>query len=238
MTSGKLYLIGTADTKSEELDYLRTLAAQAGAEVQLVDVGTRPSTIAVDIASREVAAFHPGGAGAIFGTEDRGVAVSAMAEAFARFIASRNDIGGILGIGGGGGTSIITAGMREVSVGLPKLMVSTLASGDVGAFVGASDIAMMYSVTDMAGLNRISRTVLRNAANAIAAMVRGARSVRSRISVIDGQDVERRVWVCTIRLQQSQSLCFGCEKTEKLLAFAALCKHTNGTSRSNGARQM
>jgi uncharacterized protein (UPF0261 family) len=98
-----------------------------------------------------------------------------MAEAFRRFIVSRDDIGGILGIGGGGGTSIVTAGMRELPIGLPKLMVSTLASGDTSAFVGISDIAMMYSVTDIAGLNRISRAVLRNAANAVAGMVRNAR---------------------------------------------------------------
>jgi uncharacterized protein (UPF0261 family) len=98
-----------------------------------------------------------------------------MGEAFARFILSRNDLGGILGIGGGGGTSIVTAGMRQLPIGVPKLMVSTLASGDTGAFVGVSDIAMMPPVTDIAGLNRISRAVLRNAANAIAGMVLNAR---------------------------------------------------------------
>ncbi len=77
-----------------------------------------------------------------------------MGIAFARFLASRDDIAGIVGIGGGGGTSIITAGMRELPFGLPKLMVSTLASGDVAPYVGVSDIVMMPSVTDMAGLNR------------------------------------------------------------------------------------
>jgi uncharacterized protein (UPF0261 family) len=108
---------------------------------------------------------------AAIATSERGAAVTAMGEAFRRFITTRDDIGGIVGIGGGGGTSIITAGMRELPIGLPKLMVSTLASGDVGPFVGVSDIAMMYSVTDIAGLNRISRAVLRNAANAIAGML-------------------------------------------------------------------
>ncbi|MEX2319480.1 MAG: Tm-1-like ATP-binding domain-containing protein, partial [Bauldia sp.] len=128
-----------------------------------------------DIAGSEVAASHPAGAGAVLSAPDRGTAVAAMGVAFARFIAARNDVGGVLGIGGGGGTSIITAGMRELPIGLPKLMVSTLASGDTSAFVGVSDIAMMYSVTDIAGLNRISRAVLRNAANAIAGMVLNAR---------------------------------------------------------------
>jgi uncharacterized protein (UPF0261 family) len=116
------------------------------------------------------AAFHPQGADHVLGSGDRGSAVAAMGEAFARYAAGLNDVGGMLGLGGGGGTSIVTAGMRELAVGVPKIMVSTLAAGDVKAFVGTSDISMMYSVTDVAGLNRISRTVLGNAAHAIAGM--------------------------------------------------------------------
>ena len=170
----RVYVVGTADTKGEELAYLRALVVAAGAEAVLVDVGTRKPAIAADVRAADVAAFHPEGASAVTGTDDRGTAVAAMGEAFTRFLASRDDIAGMVGIGGGGGTSIITAGMRALPVGLPKLMVSTLASGDVGAFVGVSDIAMMYSVTDMAGLNRISRVVLRNAANAIVGMAREA----------------------------------------------------------------
>jgi uncharacterized protein (UPF0261 family) len=165
----RVYVVGTADTKGEELAYLRALVIAAGADAITVDVGTRKPSIAADISAREVAGHHPDGAEATAG-EERGAAVAAMGEAFRRFITTRDDIGGIVGIGGGGGTSIITAGMRELPIGLPKLMVSTLASGDVGPFVGVSDIAMMYSVTDIAGLNRISRAVLRNAANAIAGM--------------------------------------------------------------------
>lgn len=169
----RVYVVGTADTKGEELAYLRQLVAEH-ADAVLVDVGIRSPTVSVDISAKDVAAFHPLGAGAVIGTNDRGTAVTAMGEAFARFLQSRTDIGGIVGIGGGGGTSIVTAGMRVLPIGLPKLMVSTLASGDVGAFIGVSDIAMMYSVTDIAGLNRISRVVLRNAANAITGMVRDA----------------------------------------------------------------
>lgn len=170
----RVYVVGTQDTKGEELAYLKTVVAAAGARPLIVDVGTRPSTGAADIGGVEVAAFHPKGAAAITAAPDRGTAVAAMGEAFARFVAARDDIGGILGIGGGGGTSIVTAGMRELPVGLPKLMVSTLASGDTSAFVGMSDIAMMFPVTDIAGLNRISRAVLRNAGNAIAGMVLNA----------------------------------------------------------------
>jgi len=166
----RIYVIGTADTKGRELEYVKSLIAAAGAPVILVDVGTRSPQVAVDVAAAEVAASHPRGAQFVLGGNDRGAAVEAMGEAFSRYIASRSDIAGVIGLGGGGGTSIVTAGMRRLPVGVPKLMVSTLAAGDVTQFVGASDITMMYSVTDVAGLNRISRVVLGNAAHAIAGM--------------------------------------------------------------------
>jgi uncharacterized protein (UPF0261 family) len=168
----RITIVGTADTKGEELAYLRDTVLEAGGVPLVVDVGTRAPTVPVDVGAREVAAFHPRGADAILSQDDRGTAVATMGEAFARFIAARDDVGAILGIGGGGGTSIITAGMRALPIGLPKIMVSTLASGDVGAFVGVTDITMMHSVTDIAGLNRVSRAVLRNAAFAIAGMAR------------------------------------------------------------------
>jgi uncharacterized protein (UPF0261 family) len=171
----RVYVVGTADTKGEELAFLAGAVAEAGAAPLIVDVGTRAPTIAVDVPAADVAAHHRQGPAAVLAGNDRGAAVAAMGEAFARFIATRDDIAGIVGIGGGGGTSIVTAGMRVLPIGLPKLMVSTLAAGDVAPFVGVSDIAMSYSVTDIAGLNRISRAVLRNAANAIAGMAAGAR---------------------------------------------------------------
>jgi uncharacterized protein (UPF0261 family) len=93
-----------------------------------------------------------------------------MGVAFTHFVQSRKDIAGIIGIGGGGGTSIITSGMRALPLGLPKIMVSTLASGDTAPYVDVSDIIMMPSVTDMAGLNRLSRVVLHNAAQAVSGM--------------------------------------------------------------------
>jgi uncharacterized protein (UPF0261 family) len=172
----RIYIVGTADTKGEELSYTAREIAAAGGTPLIVDVGTRQPRCAVDIAAKEVARHHPDGADAVLGPDDRGTAVAAMGAAFARFVASRNDIAGIVGIGGSGGTSIVTAGMRELPIGLPKLMVSTVAAGDVGAYVGVSDIAMMYSVTDIAGLNRISRLVIANAAHAVAGMVRAARA--------------------------------------------------------------
>jgi uncharacterized protein (UPF0261 family) len=169
----RVYVAGTADTKGQELLYVKSLIQAKSVSVALVDVGTGVPTVPVDIPASTVADFHPAGAQAVLGTDDRGVAVEAMGEAFARYIAAQTDIAGIIGLGGGGGTSIVTSGMRSLPVGVPKLMVSTLAAGDVKPFVGASDIAMMYSVTDVSGLNRISRVVLGNAAHAIAGMALG-----------------------------------------------------------------
>jgi uncharacterized protein (UPF0261 family) len=166
----RVYVVGTADTKGPELAYLKSLVEAAGARATLVDVGTRAPQVEVDESAEAVAAWHPRGAGYVLGGDDRGLAVEAMGEAFARYLVSRTDVAGVVGIGGSGGTSIVTSGLRRLPVGLPKLMVSTLAAGDVGKFVGASDITMMYSVTDVAGLNRISRVVLGNAAHAIAGM--------------------------------------------------------------------
>ncbi|MGH7190301.1 MAG: Tm-1-like ATP-binding domain-containing protein, partial [Acetobacteraceae bacterium] len=95
--------------------------------------------------------------------------------AFENFMRTRDDVTGLIGLGGSGGTALVTPAMRALPVGVPKLMVSTVASGNVAAYVGPSDIAMMYSVTDIAGLNRISRIVLANAAHAMAGMARTAR---------------------------------------------------------------
>ncbi|MBX3532382.1 MAG: Tm-1-like ATP-binding domain-containing protein [Rhizobiaceae bacterium] len=167
---GRVYVVGTADTKGEELAYLADCVAAQGLAVVRVDIGTRERPTGFDIGPAEVAAFHPRGAAAVLGLGDRGAAVTAMGEAFACFVASRKDLDGIVGIGGGGGTSMVTAGMRALPYGVPKLMVSTLASGDTAPYVDVSDIVMMPSVTDMAGLNGLSRVVLHNAAQAIAGM--------------------------------------------------------------------
>ncbi|MFK0689057.1 Tm-1-like ATP-binding domain-containing protein [Mesorhizobium sp. IMUNJ 23033] len=173
----RIYVVGTADTKGEELAFLADTIAATGAAVTRVDVGTRAATVPVDVPAEEVAGHHPEGRNAVLGIDDRGRSMAAMAAAFALFAQSRTDISGMIGIGGGGGTSIITSGMRTLPLGLPKIMVSTLASGDTAPYVDVSDIVMMPSVTDMAGLNRLSRVVLHNAAQAIAGMA--ARSAPS-----------------------------------------------------------
>jgi uncharacterized protein (UPF0261 family) len=168
----RIYVVGTADTKGEELAYLAERVSAAGGDPLIVDVGIKTPTIPVDVSNREVASHNPADAETILSSSDRGTAVAAMGEAFARFIAARNDVAAVVGVGGGGGTSIVTTGMRVLPIGLPKLMVSTLASGDVRPYVDVNDIAMMYSVTDIAGLNSISRVVLSNAAYASAGMAR------------------------------------------------------------------
>ena len=168
---GTAYVVGTFDTKAEELRYVGALLRDAGLPVALVDIGTRSGEQDVTLTAAEVAAHHPDGADAVLGGQDRGVAVNAMAEALARCLPRRPDLGGIIGLGGSGGTVMVTKAMRALPIGVPKLMVSTLASGDVRPFVDVSDIAMMFPVTDIAGLNRISRVVLANAAHALAGMM-------------------------------------------------------------------
>ena len=167
----RAYVVGTIDTKGVELHYLRDCVVAAGVEATLVDVSTSGHQSHADVSPMEVAEHHPAGAAAVF-TGDRGSSVEAMSEALRRFVLTRTDLAGILGAGGSGGTALVTPSMRALPVGVPKVMVSTVASGDVGMYVGPSDIAMMYSVTDVAGLNRISRQVLGNAAHALAGMIR------------------------------------------------------------------
>jgi uncharacterized protein (UPF0261 family) len=168
----KAYVVGTCDTKGAELRYMQGLLEAAGSETCLVDVGTSGADAgAVDVSAGEVASHHPDGAGAVLGGDDRGRAVTAMAEALAQFVRTRSDIGGMIGAGGSGNTALAATGMRALPLGIPKILVSTVASGDVAPYVGPNDIAMVYSVADIAGLNPITRAVLGNAAHALAGMM-------------------------------------------------------------------
>ena len=161
-----IHVAGTCDTKGEEIAYLRDLIVAAGQPAVIVDLGTRAPTIAPDITAEMVAN------GAAISQTDRGKAVAEMGLAFAAWCRAHADtIGGIIAVGGGGGTSIACAGMRELPYGVPKLMVSTLASGDTAPYIGTSDIVMVPSVTDIAGLNRLSRVILSNAAHALVGAV-------------------------------------------------------------------
>jgi uncharacterized protein (UPF0261 family) len=148
-----------------------------------VDLSTSGAASTANVHPREVARFHPQGERAVF-TGDRGSAVTAMGLAFERFVqsrllAGRRDLGGLISAGGSGGTALATQAMRGLPIGLPKVMVSSVASGDVRPYVGPSDICMMYSVTDVSGINRISEKVLANAAHALAGMITHAKSASS-----------------------------------------------------------
>jgi uncharacterized protein (UPF0261 family)/ABC-type branched-subunit amino acid transport system ATPase component len=172
------YIAGTFDTKGRELFYLRTCLERLGVRTVTVDLATSGTPSPAMVHPREVARHHPGGERAVF-TGDRGSAVTEMAVAFEEFVTRRRDIGGLISAGGSGGTALATRAMRRLPIGVPKVMVSTVASGDVKPYVGPSDICMMYSVTDVAGINRISEKVLANAAHALAGMLAFARSPAS-----------------------------------------------------------
>jgi uncharacterized protein (UPF0261 family)/ABC-type branched-subunit amino acid transport system ATPase component len=169
------YVAGTFDTKGRELFFLKGCLDKLGVRTVTVDLSTSGKPSPAMVHPREVARHHPRGERAVF-TDDRGSAVTEMAEAFARFLARRRDVGGLISAGGSGGTALATTGMRSLPIGVPKVMVSTVASGDVKPYVGPSDICMMYSVTDIAGINRISEKVLSNAAHALAGMIAYSRA--------------------------------------------------------------
>ncbi len=161
---------GTFDTKGRELRFIRDRLKALGIATRTVDLSTSRKPSTADVTPLQVASMHPRGSLEVF-SDDRGRSVTAMAEAFARWIARELRVGGIISAGGSGGTTLATAGMRALPIGVPKVMVSTVASGDVRAYVGASDIVMFHSVADVQGLNSIMERVLSNAAHALAGMI-------------------------------------------------------------------
>lgn len=175
MSTPPLYAVATMDTKGEEIAYVAAAVRLAGCEVVTVDVGTsQPPICEPDISRETVASAHPKGV-EILQHKDRGAAVTAMGEALSVFLARAHKagrLGGVIGLGGTGGTALITAALRSLPLGVPKLMVSTVAGGDVSAYVGGADIVMMPAIVDIAGLNRVSTAVLTRAAGAIAGMAK------------------------------------------------------------------
>jgi uncharacterized protein (UPF0261 family) len=168
-------LIGTLDTKGAEFDLLRDRLRQAGVGVLLADVGTlEPATATADFSREQVGAEAGVDVDALRAGGDRGAAISAMAGAATALTRRLHDEGlihGVMSAGGSGNTAIATAAMQAVPVGVPKLMVSTMAAGDTSDYVGGVDVTMMASVTDVAGINTISARILANAAAAMAGMV-------------------------------------------------------------------
>lgn len=170
-----IVIIGTLDTKSEEIGFARDVIEAQGGDVHIIDTGVLDEPeFAPDTTADEVA--EAGGTSIESLREDgaRGNAVDVMGRGAAEIAQQLHEAGvlsGVLGLGGSGNTSIATTAMRALPVGIPKLVVSTMASGDVEPYVGAKDITMMYSVADIEGLNRLSRRIIANAALAMVGMV-------------------------------------------------------------------
>lgn len=170
-----ILLIGTLDTKGAEYGYVRDLIVEKGYQALLLNAGIagQPSIIP-DISADGVAKAGGSTLAELRKQADRGAAIEVMATGAAQLTAqlyAEGKIDGVLGLGGSGGTAIATRAMQELPVGFPKVMVSTLASGDMQPYVGIKDVTMMHSVVDIAGLNRISRRVLANGARAVCGMV-------------------------------------------------------------------
>jgi uncharacterized protein (UPF0261 family) len=173
-------LAGTLDTKGVEFAFVRDLLRQTGLSCLVLDAGVLgPPFFAPDITRQEVYAAAGTSLDGIRAAGDRGQAITAAARG-AAVIAQRLHAEGrleaVLGLGGSAGTTIATSAMRALPFGVPKVMVSTVASGQVRPYIGVRDICMLYSVVDLSGLNRISRTVLTNAAGAIVGMLRAPRA--------------------------------------------------------------
>lgn len=203
-------LIGTLDTKATEVAFVRDLLREAGVPVLLADAGTFDPPFPADIPNADLFATAGAKLDNVRKSNDRGKAVELAARGaaeVAKHLHAAGKLSGVLGLGGSAGTTIATAAMRAVPVGVPKLMVSTLASGDVRPYVGTRDVCMMYSVVDVAGLNRVSRLVLANAAAAMAGMVsRETKAITSAARVISATMfgvTTQCVQVCRAALESS-----------------------------------
>jgi uncharacterized protein (UPF0261 family) len=169
-------LLGTLDTKGREYAFLRDRVREHGVDVLVVDAGILGEPLAeADVGRDEVAAAAGVSVADLVAADDRGAAVSAMARGAAEVVTRLHGEGkldAIGGLGGSGGSSLVTHAMRRLPIGVPKLMVSTVASGDTTPYVGSVDVTMMYSVVDISGINQISARILANAAGALAGMAK------------------------------------------------------------------
>ena len=170
MKNDRTWVIGTCDTKWNEIQYIYKILEQSGVPAAIVDVSTTKHEAPADISAQEIAAYHPYRKNFLERNEGRGDAVACMSLALTEYMKMHHPQG-VIGLGGSGGTALICAGLQALPIGIPKIMVSTVASGQVAPYVGESDIMMVYSVTDIAGINPISHTILGNAAHALVGMV-------------------------------------------------------------------
>jgi uncharacterized protein (UPF0261 family) len=174
--SRPIVLVGALDTKGTEFQFVRDLVQTNGLETLVVDFGVMGDpSFTPDVSSEEVARAGGNSLAELRAKADKTLAMRTMSLGLAKVVAdlhAAGKLGGILGMGGGGGTSIATTAMRGLPTGVPKLMVSTMAAGDIASYVGTRDITMMPSVVDVAGINSISRRIYTNAAAAMIGMVR------------------------------------------------------------------
>lgn len=169
-----VYALATMDTKADELCFVADTIRKTGLEVTLVDLSTRSSSEQTNITAQTVAASHPDGLDFLQQQTGLGQAVTEMAAALRNWLpdeVNAKQVAGVIAIGGSRGTAIVAPALQALPVGFPKLIVSTVASGNTRPYVGHSDITIMYSVVDVSGLNSVSRRILSNAAHAIAGMV-------------------------------------------------------------------
>jgi uncharacterized protein (UPF0261 family) len=181
----RVVLLGTLDTKGHEYAYLREQLVGHGVDVTVVDAGTNEPVGLVPDVPHDVVAHAAGvDVAALAAAGDRGAAVTVMAEGAERIVLdlyARGEVDGVLAVGGSGGSSIAARAMQALPLGVPKLLVSTVASGDTRPYVGAVDVTMMYSVVDISGVNSVSARILANAAAAIAGMA------KAEAPVLDGR---------------------------------------------------
>lgn len=169
----RVALIGTFDTKAEDYAWLADRLHEAGVETLLIDVGSFSTSPMADISSDQVIEAADGDPAQLRERRDRGEMMSVMGRGvaeIARSLAAEGSIHGLLAVGGSGGSSVAAPAMQALPIGMPKLLVSTMASGDVSPYIGEVDATIMYSVVDVAGINSISAKVLGNAVAAIAGM--------------------------------------------------------------------
>ena len=167
-------IAGTFDSKGAEYQYIKGLVEELGLRAYTIHTGVFEPMFEPDVSNGEVAAAAGYNLEEIAAKKDRSLAMEALAkgmEAIVPKLYAEGKFDGILSLGGSGGTSLATAAMRALPIGVPKLMVSTMASGDVERYVGTSDIIMMPSIVDVAGLNKISKMIFKNAVLAMAGMV-------------------------------------------------------------------
>ena len=233
-----IYLFATLDTKGVEAAFLRECLVAAGLDVKLVDVGSLGEPLVPPDVPREVVFEAAGHSLAeIVAAGDRGVAVTAAAagaEQLARRWYSQGLVSGVLAVGGSAGTTIGTAAMRALPLGVPKVMVSTLASGQVRHWVQDKDVAMFNSVVDISGLNRISRPILTNAALAMAGMVRGVGALPAAQTSAQTADTSDRPLIAATMFGVTTPAVEHARKILEQAGFEVLVFHATG----NGGQAM